>query len=168
MRCPISSHVRRANPRDARGGTREDSRDRRQPPPHPAPRPLATARRCPTTTRSPAATTASSRGLYFICLQASIARGFEFIQQTWLANPGFHGLHGEPDPIIGNSGGTLPFTIPAEPVRLRLADVSRRSSPTLGGGYFFLPSLSALARIAAGPRAQGSAGRGLAKPPAER
>jgi hypothetical protein len=93
----------------------------------------------------------AERGLYFLCLQSSIARGFEFIQQTWLANPGFLGLHGELDPIVGMSNGRGHITIPAEPFRLRLTSV-----PTVvtnrGGGYFFVPSLSALARIAAGPR----------------
>jgi len=93
----------------------------------------------------------AERGLYFLCLQSSIARGFEFIQQTWLANPGFLGLHGELDPIVGMSNGRGHITIPAEPFRGRLTSV-----PTVvtnrGGGYFFVPSLSPLARIAAGPR----------------
>jgi len=83
-------------------------------------------------------------------LQSSIARGFEFIQQTWLGNPGFAGLHVEPDPIVGNPAGACHITIPAEPVRLRLANVPTVVT-NLGGEYFFLPSLSALARIAAGP-----------------
>ncbi|HEY6174107.1 MAG TPA: hypothetical protein VIX73_06675, partial [Kofleriaceae bacterium] len=91
-----------------------------------------------------------ARGLYFLCLQSSIARGFEFIQQTWLANPGFLGLHSEPDPIIGNGAGACCFTIPGDPVRLRLAGVPTVVT-SLGGGYFFLPSLGALRRIAAGP-----------------
>jgi Dyp-type peroxidase family len=149
MRCPISSHVRRANPRDARGGSAQDSetvvsrhrilrRGRSYGSPLPEGAALA------------GHDDGVARGLYFICLQSSIARGFEFIQQTWLANPGFAGLHVEPDPIVGNSAGRCHITIPAEPVRLRLDKV-----PTvvthLGGDYFFLPSLSALARIAAGP-----------------
>jgi Dyp-type peroxidase family len=146
--CPISSHVRRANPRDARGGSAAESE-------------LVVSRhrilrrgRSYGAPLSPEDAIAHGddgveRGLYFICLQASIARGFEFIQQSWLANPGFLGLHREPDPILGGSGlGHV--TIPAEPVRLRLTEV-----PTvvthIGGGYFFVPSLSALARIAAGP-----------------
>jgi deferrochelatase/peroxidase EfeB len=85
------------------------------------------------------------RGLYFIGLSASIARGFEFIQQTWLDNAGFHGLAGEPDPITGPGG--CPFTIPDDPVRLRLHDLPRVVT-TLGGGYFMLPSLTALAQLA--------------------
>jgi deferrochelatase/peroxidase EfeB len=148
LRCPMSSHVRRANPRDARGGGAAASelvvsrhRILRRGRSYGAPLPPEAA--------ITHGDDGVERGLYFICLQASIARGFEFIQQSWLANPGFLGLHREPDPIIGGSG-TRHLTIPAEPVRLRLTDV-----PTVvthvGGGYFFVPSLSALARIAAGP-----------------
>lgn len=149
MRCPISSHVRRANPRDARGGTAETSetvvnrhRILRRGRSFGAPLPYEAA--------VAGRDDGTRRGLYFICLQSSIARGFEFIQQTWLANPGFLGLHRETDPLLGNSGGQSHITIPAEPVRLRLRNVPTVVT-TLGGGYFFLPSLSALARLAAGP-----------------
>jgi Dyp-type peroxidase family len=148
--CPLSSHVRRANPRDARGGTAERSQEvvnrhrilrrGRSYGPRLAPEDARAGR-----------DDGAARGLYFLCLQSSVARGFEFIQQTWLANPGFLGLHREPDPIVGSSGGQCHVTIPAEPVRLRLTNI-----PTVvtnrGGGYFFVPSLSALARIATGPR----------------
>jgi Dyp-type peroxidase family len=149
MRCPISSHVRRANPRDARGGSAADSETvvnrhrilrRGRSYGSPLPDDAALAGR----------DDGVGRGLYFISLQSSIARGFEFIQQTWLANPGFSGLHVEPDPIVGNSAGRCHITIPAEPFRLRL-DCVPTVVTNLGGGYFFLPSLSALARIAAGP-----------------
>jgi Dyp-type peroxidase family len=150
LRCPLSSHVRRANPRDARGGTAQQSeevvnrhrilRRGRSYGPRLSPEDARAGR-----------DDGAERGLYFLCLQSSVARGFEFIQQTWLANPGFLGLHREPDPIVGSCGGQYHITIPAEPVRLRLSNV-----PTVvthrGGGYFFVPSLSALARMAAGPR----------------
>jgi len=149
LRCPLSAHIRRANPRDARGGSAADSLSvvsrhrivrRGRSYGTPLPRADALAGR----------DDGVARGLYFMSLQSSIARGFEFIQQTWLANPGFAGLHGEPDPLLGASAGAGQFTIPADPVRLRL-----RGVPTvvtmLGGGYFFLPSLRALERIAGGP-----------------
>ena len=149
LRCPISSHVRRANPRDARGGSAADSqavvgrhRIVRRGRSYGAPLPRSAA--------LAGQGDGVPRGLYFLCLQSSIARGFEFIQQTWLANPGFLGLHSEPDPIVGGSAGKCHFTIPAEPFRLRLTSIPTVVT-TLGGGYFFLPSLTALARIAAGP-----------------
>ena len=50
-------------------------------------------------------------GLQFICLNANIARQFEFVQGAWLANAKFAGLTGEQDPLIGNRE---PF--PAPPV----------------------------------------------------
>jgi Dyp-type peroxidase family len=147
VRCPIASHVRRANPRDARGGSAHDSTQ------------LVERHRIVRRGRSfgpplhyhdalAGRDDGHPRGLYFLSLQASIARGFEFIQQTWLANPGFRGLFGEPDPIIGPGGGH--FTIPAMPLRVRLADLPRVVT-TRGGGYFMLPSIPALARIAAEP-----------------
>jgi Dyp-type peroxidase family len=141
-RCPISSHVRRANPRDARGGSAKDSlrvsnrhrilrRGRSYGPPLPDDAALA------------GRDDNVPRGLYFISLQASIARGFEFIQQTWLSNPGFNGLFCEPDPIMGNGDGTAECSIPAAPLRLRLGDVPSVVT-VMGGGYFLLPSLTAL------------------------
>jgi Dyp-type peroxidase family len=146
LRCPIASHVRRANPRDARGGSHEQSktvvnrhRIVRRGRSYGEPMDLARART--------GVHDGTSRGLYFLCLQASVARGFEFIQQTWLANPGFLGLHREPDPIIGNRAGTCHLTIPAAPLRLRLTDVPAIVT-NRGGGYFLLPSLTALARLA--------------------
>ena len=149
LRCPISAHIRRANPRDARGGTAADSlavvgrhRILRRGRSYGAPLPRAAA--------LAGQDDGVARGLYFLCLQSSIARGFEFIQQSWLANPSFLGLRREPDPLVGDSAGRCHFTIPADPVRLRLAGVPTVVTP-LGGGYFFLPSLTALARIAAGP-----------------
>ena len=72
------------------------------------------------------------RGLYFVSLQASIARGFEFIQQTWLSNPGFNGLFCEPDPIMGNGDGTGECSIPDAPLRLRLGDVPSVVMPNAG------------------------------------
>jgi hypothetical protein len=34
-----------------------------------------------------------------MCLNADIERQFEFIQQTWLRAPSFHGLRSEVDPV---------------------------------------------------------------------
>ena len=146
--CPVSSHVRRANPRDSRGDNPKESLEvvnrhrilrRGRSYGLPLPDDDALAGR----------DDHKPRGLYFISLQASIARGFEFIQQTWLSNPGFNGLFCEPDPIMGNGDGTSEVTIPASPLRLRLPNVPSMVT-VMGGGYFFLPSLRALERLAAG------------------
>jgi Dyp-type peroxidase family len=143
--CPVSSHARRANPRDARGDNPKESlevvnrhRILRRGRSYGLPMPDADA--------LAGHNDGQPRGLYFISLQSSIARGFEFIQQTWLSNPGFNGLFCEPDPIMGNAVD-FAVTVPCTPVRMRLKKMP--SVVTVkGGGYFFLPSLTALARLA--------------------
>ncbi|MFT3697938.1 MAG: Dyp-type peroxidase [Kofleriaceae bacterium] len=149
-KCPIASHIRRANPRDARDGTAEESlavvdrhRILRRGRSWGAPLSIADA--------IAGSGADNPRGLYFIGLNASLARGFEFIQQTWLNNPGFHGLAGERDPITGSGG--CPFTIPARPVRQRLQNLPRIVT-NKGGGYFFLPSFGALAKISGESRSE--------------
>jgi Dyp-type peroxidase family len=146
LRCPISSHVRRANPRDALGTSSPSASQKVIRRHRILRRGRAFGPRLPRQQAMTGEGDAQPRGLYFICLQTSIARGFEFIQQSWLNNRGFSRLAGEADPLT--SAG-CPFTIPAEPVRLRLPPTPRFVT-TRGGGYFFLPSLTALARIATG------------------
>ena len=41
-------------------------------------------------------------GLNFLCLNANIARQFEFIQAAWVMNSKFDGMTGETDPLLGN------------------------------------------------------------------
>ncbi len=77
--------------------------------------------------------------MLFICLNADIARQFEFIQQTWVLNKNFATLYDETDPLIGPAGR---FTIREEPLR-RIVEV-KTFIQSAGGEYFFLPSLPAL------------------------
>lgn len=92
-----------------------------------------------------------SRGIHFFSVQADIKRQFEFVQQTWSNNPRFNGLYGNKDPLIGDNGrsGDPPsrMTIPQRPIRRRTAPLQRFVS-VRGGGYFFLPSLTALRFLA--------------------
>jgi deferrochelatase/peroxidase EfeB len=88
------------------------------------------------------------RGLHFLCLNANIARQFEFIQHSWINDPKFVGLYGDPDPLVGaRSGDRREFTIQASPVRTRLASVPEFVS-VRGGAYFFLPGIRALRYLA--------------------
>ena len=88
------------------------------------------------------------RGLYFICLNANIARQFEFIQQTWVNNPKFDGLYDEVDPLIGpREPGGANHTVQAAPVRQRLHGLPRFVT-VRGGAYFFLPGIRALRYLA--------------------
>jgi deferrochelatase/peroxidase EfeB len=157
--CPAGAHIRRANPRD---GLTDDPAEslaiaaRR--------RLLRRGRRYGGTADADwypaAARPAEARpgggtgpvGLLFIALCADLSRQFEFVQQTWLNNPKFHGLNNEVDPIAAGDG--LPddsrrFSIPREPLRRRVCGLQKWVT-VRGGGYFLLPGRHALATLAAG------------------
>ncbi|WFU43464.1 cytochrome P450 [Bradyrhizobium sp. CB82] len=92
------------------------------------------------------------KGLLFMCLNADIERQFEFLQQTWISSPSFHGLKDERDPLVGTSGPgkTGTFTVPTTVGPLEITGL--QSFVTVkGGGYFFLPSRSALRFLSQGP-----------------
>ena len=84
------------------------------------------------------------KGLLFMCLNANLERQYEFVQQTWLNTTRFHGLHGEYDSIAGTSA-MVPntFTIPTAAGPIRIKDLQSFGT-VRGGGYFFMPSRSAL------------------------
>ncbi|MFN2592499.1 MAG: Dyp-type peroxidase [Candidatus Dormibacteria bacterium] len=145
LRCPIGAHVRRANPRDSLdpqpGSQKSIDVGKRH-------RILRRGREYgpPITPEQLQAGVAGTedRGLHFICLNANLARQFEFIHHTWINNTKFAGLYDDPDPLVGPRRGTPDaFTIQAHPVRTRLKDLPGFVT-VRGGGYFFLPGLRAL------------------------
>ena len=74
-----------------------------------------------------------------MCLNGDIERQFEFIQQTWLKRPSFHGLSCEKDPLLGDAEkGACSYTIPSREGPILLNPMPAFIK-TLGGGYFFLP-----------------------------
>jgi deferrochelatase/peroxidase EfeB len=93
-------------------------------------------------------------GLYFICLNANIARQFEFLQSAWIVGTRFDALASEGDPLLGHrqSGPdgirTDVYSIPrTDGPDERLTDIP--SFVTVrGGGYFFLPGLRCLRYLA--------------------
>jgi deferrochelatase/peroxidase EfeB len=99
-------------------------------------------------------------GLQFICLNANIARQFEFVQGAWLANSKFASLTGEQDPLLGNREPfpvppvsaapqrTDSFTRPGAEPSLRRATGVPQFVTVKGGAYFFLPGLAAVKWIA--------------------
>jgi len=85
----------------------------------------------------------AERGMMFVALNADIERQFEFVQQNWINNPAFGGLYAERDPIIGAIENAGQFTVQANAVCQRLDGMSRFVT-VVGGGYFFMPGISAL------------------------
>lgn len=139
LACPFASHIRRTNPRDSKH------------PGDPAEQIVSNRHRLLRRGRPYVRKESGEKGLLFACIGTDLERQFEFVQQFWANAPAFHGLDNEPDPIIGadstdtRSGQARPrhFSIPTAvgPVRI---DGLRSFVETKGGGYFFMPSRSAL------------------------
>ena len=99
----------------------------------------------------------SKRGLLFACYQGRIEDGFEQIQADWSNSDIFPGVGTGLDPIIGQVkqlpggiNGTLNTTITnlttdEKAIQENIKPVSFQQLVTFrGGGYFFVPSISAL------------------------
>jgi Dyp-type peroxidase family len=145
-RCPIGAHVRRANPRDGLGDNPAVSlelvaRHRL----HRRGRPYGAR------IADPRVDDGQRRGLVFMAVGASLRRQFEFVQNLWLTNTAFNGLHGQDDPLVGprargyfpDGVHTTPFDLPGFPARRTVHGLPRFVAPR-GGEYFFLPSRSVL------------------------
>ncbi|MDI1284141.1 MAG: Dyp-type peroxidase [Reyranella sp.] len=140
LRCPFGAHVRRANPRGslAPNDPKQTMIEKRH-------RILRRGR--------PYGDEKSERGMLFVALCADLERQFEFLQQSWIGSPNFQGLSNEPDPITappappGQPPQSYVFTIPTPsgPVTLK----NMKSFVTVkAGGYFFMPSRSAIRFLA--------------------
>src|SRR5882757_8099014 len=102
----------------------------------------------------PAQSNESPRGIHFICLNANIARQFEFLQSAWIANTKFSGTTGESDSLLGNREPipgcpvTGSFSIPGDGTLRRRVSGLPQFVRVRGGAYFFLPSLRVLRYLA--------------------
>jgi Dyp-type peroxidase family len=152
--CPMGSHIRRSNPRDA---LFEDATEsvrivnkhrlvrRGRPYGEPISTPLDPSFFLPKLD-SIAASPPVSRGLHFLCFNANIRRQFEFVQQTWIQNPKFPHQYDGPDPILSSGGGE--FELPGQPARRRVSPLESFVRMR-GGAYFFMPGIAALRYLAA-------------------
>jgi Dyp-type peroxidase family len=138
--CPVGAHIRRANPRDALDPDTGPDQSIRSVNRHR----LLRRGRAYHDSSDP-----SERGIHFMCLNANIARQFEFVQHTWLNNPKFAGLYDDTDPLVaihqGDAGRS--FTVQARPFRQRVTGLPPFVT-VKGGAYFFLPGLRALRFLA--------------------
>jgi Dyp-type peroxidase family len=135
--CPFAAHVRRANPRNAdRSSHRPIFR-----------RSVTYGPRSPSTFDNPQPDQGNvDRGLLFLCYQASIERQFEYVTRNWLNN---HDSVSTPiDALLGKQAG-----------KPGVRDISLGQGTTIklanyvhatGGGYFLVPTRTALERLSAG------------------
>ncbi len=142
-RCPFAAHIRKVNPRDDPSDTSGPRKTRTR---------LLLRRGIPygKTQANPRSLVDDGldRGLLFMSYQTSIEEQFEFVFGTWCNLPNSPHDSDPPtghDPLIGQSPGPRfvrcaldpdPITLDPDPWVL-----------TTGGGYFFTPSLSALAGL---------------------
>jgi Dyp-type peroxidase family len=161
LRCPFGAHVRRVNPRDSLrpGDPRQIQNTNRH-------RMLRRGR----SYQIPNA----EKGMLFVAICADLERQFEFVQQSWVASPAFHGLVKEPDPIAATESPPMAaddpkrqdrvFTIPTPSGSVILENMQSFVTVS-GGGYFFMPSRSAIQYLidippaADGPPSPGAASR---------
>jgi Dyp-type peroxidase family len=144
--CPISSHIRKTNIREKLTGNDGD------------PRALRTTIIRNGIPYGPDytgdANDKSKRGLLFACYQGHIEDGFQNMQANWSNNPEFRTGNPGHDPIIGQVpqkkennkwvNGDLKTFFFAEKTNTR-EELNFQQLVTLkGGGYFFVPSISAL------------------------
>ncbi|WP_238536480.1 Dyp-type peroxidase [Stigmatella aurantiaca] len=138
--CPVTSHVRRTNPRDSLAPNPELSMkmNRRH---RILRRAVAYGPHMGESDKAP-----SGRGLIFMALNANLGRQFEFIQQSWMNQEKAGRLYSERDPVASNHEGGM-MTLPIKPLRRCVMDL--QSFVTVkGGGYFFLPGVKALEFLA--------------------
>jgi deferrochelatase/peroxidase EfeB len=127
MRCPFGAHIRRANPRDSLDPGSADEIS------------IVNRHRIMRVGRQYVPAEGANPGILFMCLNGDIERQFEFVQQTWLKRPSFHGLSCEKDPLLGDGEhGACGFTIPSRDGPILLNPMPAFIK-TRGGGYFFLP-----------------------------
>jgi Dyp-type peroxidase family len=138
-RCPLGSHVRRSNPRDALGFAGKLSYRHRM-----------IRRGMPYGTALPegAADDGEPRGLVFVCFNASISRQFESVQRQWLNDGNVFHLAHDTDFLLGGSAEDGKMTVQGEPPFF-LAPQGPFVT-TKGGEYLFVPGMTALAAIADG------------------
>jgi Dyp-type peroxidase family len=143
LKCPIGSHIRRANPRDSAGFFGGKLSDRHR----------IVRRGRPYGPRLPEGVLEDDgvdRGLVFVCFQSDIWRQFETIQALWIDDGDPFGLGADKDFLIGepHGNGAGKMTIPGDPPFI--VRPQPRFVTTRGGEYLIRPSISALRKLSEG------------------
>jgi Dyp-type peroxidase family len=136
LKCPVGSHARRMNARDAviTGEVRLHRMIRRG------------TNYGPSLPPGVLDDDGADRGLMFAFVGARLDRQFEFVQRQWINDGKFIGAPNERDPLIGVQDHGE-FTIPKRPIRRRMTGLPD-FVVNRGGEYCFMPSLPALRWLA--------------------
>ncbi|MEW9533281.1 Dyp-type peroxidase [Microbispora sp. NPDC049125] len=146
-RCPVSAHIRKANPRDSRDEGLERLLG------------VMMARRGQTygvrTDRPwddapPQTRPTGGVGLLFMAFNASLQQQFEFTQQSWADNRDFPAEGTGHDPVIGQGkrAGTVRYPKAWGGAALSAPQKQAPQTVTMKGGeYFFAPSLAYLKNL---------------------
>ena len=94
-----------------------------------------------------------NRGLLFLSIQASIEKQFEFLVSRWINDPSRPKMPGGQDMLVSQKSAAEDgirrcFLLGSGLQQVKLSTNQEWIIPT-GGGYFFMPSISALREVIA-------------------
>lgn len=155
-KCPFSSHLRRANPRDMLDPTPAPGQKKDDPPRGSSVlnnRRRLLRRGLPYGNSENVTNDDGDHGVLMLTVCASLFRQFEFVQQQWMQYGLDFNSGNDTCPLIGNHGEEAKFVIPAAAGSDQapfICDRPPQFVETRGGAYFFVPSMTALRLIAQG------------------
>lgn len=155
-KCPFSSHLRRANPRDMLDPTVPANATAEQA--AKATSVLNNRRRLlrrglPYGGPTPIHSDAVEQGVLLLFLCSNLFRQFEFIQQQWMQYGLDFNAGNDTCPLIGNHDSEAKFVIATSAESAKppfICDRPPQFVETRGGAYFFVPSMTSLRLIAQG------------------
>jgi len=152
LHCPISSHMRRVNTRDALAPTHTEGsvlNNRRR----------ILRRGLPYGDSPEGVSDSAEHGIVMLIVCANLFRQFEFVQQQWINYGLDAGSGNDTCPLTGNhspggeAGPKAKYVIPSDPKSGRppfIVEGIPQFVETRGGEYFFVPSMTALRMIGMG------------------
>jgi Dyp-type peroxidase family len=152
--CPLTSHLRRANPRDTLDPNFESLNPKSWSGSALVNRRRILRRGLPYGTIDAAKLDdKGEHGIVFMAICSSLFRQFEFVQQQWMQYGLDFNIGSDTCPIVGNHDVTAKLVIPADVASGRkpfLCDRIPQFVEPRGGDYFFIPSMTALRMIGMG------------------